>query len=133
VILLRPEAGDAMTLEDRALPPKMASGAKWRSGRGRLQSQTIVTNGGIPCSRRGQKTRQAGHDRTAENTKAARSSDEKSFPAGHLDRQGAKKEGVDTIFTWGGHIIDLYDGCIDEGIDHIDVGHAEVADHAAEG
>ena len=40
---------------------------------------------------------------------------------------------VDTIFTLcGGHIIDIYDGCVDEGIRIIDVRHEQVAAHAAE-
>ena len=38
------------------------------------------------------------------------------------------------IFTLcGGHIIDIYDGCIDEGIKVIDVRHEQVAAHAADG
>ncbi|GAA0403612.1 thiamine pyrophosphate-binding protein [Microbispora corallina] len=45
-----------------------------------------------------------------------------------------KAEGVDVIFTLcGGHIIDIYDGCVDEGIDVIDVRHEQVAAHAADG
>ena len=45
-----------------------------------------------------------------------------------------EREGVDTIFTLcGGHIIDIYDGCIDEGIRIIDVRHEQVAAHAADG
>ena len=36
---------------------------------------------------------------------------------GHLVAKALKNEGVDTIFTLcGGHIIDIYDGCIDEYI-----------------
>ena len=33
----------------------------------------------------------------------------------------------------GGHIIDIYDGCVDEGIKVIDVRHEQVAAHAADG
>ncbi|WP_433873726.1 thiamine pyrophosphate-binding protein [Saccharopolyspora sp. CA-218241] len=45
-----------------------------------------------------------------------------------------RAEGVDTIFTLcGGHIIDIYDGCVDEGIEVIDVRHEQVAAHAADG
>ena len=41
---------------------------------------------------------------------------------GHLVAKALKNEGIDTIFTLcGGHIIDIYDGCIDEGIKIIDV------------
>ena len=53
---------------------------------------------------------------------------------GHLAARALKNEGVDTIFTLcGGHIIDIYDGCVDEGIRIIDVRHEQVAAHAADG
>jgi acetolactate synthase-1/2/3 large subunit len=53
---------------------------------------------------------------------------------GHLVAKALKAEGVDTIFTLcGGHIIDIYDGCVDEGIKVIDVRHEQVAAHAADG
>jgi acetolactate synthase-1/2/3 large subunit len=53
---------------------------------------------------------------------------------GHLVAKALKNEGVDTIFTLcGGHIIDIYDGCIDEGIRIVDVRHEQVAAHAADG
>ncbi|MBI2313390.1 MAG: acetolactate synthase [Betaproteobacteria bacterium] len=53
---------------------------------------------------------------------------------GHLVAKALKAEGVDTIFTLcGGHIIDIYDGCVDEGIRIIDVRHEQVAAHAADG
>ena len=53
---------------------------------------------------------------------------------GHLVAKALKNEGVDTIFTLcGGHIIDIYDGCIDEGIKIVDVRHEQVAAHAADG
>ena len=53
---------------------------------------------------------------------------------GHLVAKALKTEGVDAIFTiCGGHIIDIYDGCIDEGIKIIDVRHEQVAAHAADG
>ncbi len=53
---------------------------------------------------------------------------------GHLVAKALKNEGVDVIFTLcGGHIIDIYDGCLDEGIDIIDVRHEQVAAHAADG
>ena len=49
---------------------------------------------------------------------------------GHLV---AKAEGIDVIYTLcGGHIIDIYDGCVDEGIKVIDVRHEQVAAHAAD-
>jgi acetolactate synthase I/II/III large subunit len=53
---------------------------------------------------------------------------------GHLVARALKNEGVDTIFTLcGGHIIDIYDGCIDEAIKIVDVRHEQVAAHAADG
>ncbi|SFS78352.1 thiamine pyrophosphate-binding protein [Saccharopolyspora flava] len=53
---------------------------------------------------------------------------------GHLVAKALKAEGVDTIYTLcGGHIIDIYDGCVDEGIDVVDVRHEQVAAHAADG
>ena len=53
---------------------------------------------------------------------------------GHLVAKALKNEGVEVIFTLcGGHIIDIYDGCLDEGIDIIDVRHEQVAAHAADG
>ncbi|KAA6212993.1 acetolactate synthase [Streptomyces albofaciens JCM 4342] len=52
---------------------------------------------------------------------------------GHLVAQALKAEGVDVIYTLcGGHIIDIYDGCVDEGIDVVDVRHEQVAAHAAD-
>ncbi|MDH4248731.1 MAG: thiamine pyrophosphate-binding protein, partial [Deltaproteobacteria bacterium] len=57
-----------------------------------------------------------------------------TISGGHLVAKALKNEGVDTIFTLsGGHIIDIYDGCIDEGIRIIDVRHEQVAAHAADG
>ncbi len=53
---------------------------------------------------------------------------------GHLVAKALKNEGVDTIFTLcGGHIIDIYDGCLDEDIRIVDVRHEQVAAHAADG
>jgi acetolactate synthase I/II/III large subunit len=53
---------------------------------------------------------------------------------GHLVAKALKAEGIEAIFTLcGGHIIDIYDGCIDEGIEVIDVRHEQVAAHAADG
>ncbi len=53
---------------------------------------------------------------------------------GHLVAKALKAEGVDTIFTLcGNHIIDIYDGCVDEGIKVVNVRHEQVAAHAADG
>jgi len=53
---------------------------------------------------------------------------------GHLVAKALRNEGVDTIFTLcGGHIIDIYDGCLNEDIRIVDVRHEQVAAHAADG
>ncbi len=71
---------------------------------------------------------------TADNTLQRKSRDAGVVSGGHLVAKALKNEGVDTIFTLcGGHIIDIYDGCIDEGIRIIDVRHEQVAAHAADG
>jgi acetolactate synthase-1/2/3 large subunit len=52
---------------------------------------------------------------------------------GHLVARALRAEGVDVIYTLcGGHIIDIYDGCADEGIKIVDVRHEQVAAHAAD-
>jgi acetolactate synthase-1/2/3 large subunit len=57
-----------------------------------------------------------------------------TISGGHLVAKALRAEGVDVIFTLcGGHIIDIYDGCIDEGIKVVDVRHEQVAAHAADG
>jgi acetolactate synthase I/II/III large subunit len=71
---------------------------------------------------------------TAEDTLKAKSRDANVISGGHLVAKALKAEGVDTIFTLcGGHIIDIYDGCVDEGIKIVDVRHEQVAAHAADG
>ena len=71
---------------------------------------------------------------TASDTLAQKSRDEDIVSGGHLVAKALKAEGVDTIFTLcGGHIIDIYDGCLDEGIRIVDVRHEQTAAHAADG
>ncbi len=71
---------------------------------------------------------------TATDTLAKKDKTGKSISGGRLVAKGLKNEGVDTIFTLcGGHIIDIYDGCLDEGIRIVDVRHEQVAAHAADG
>src|SRR5687767_14010078 len=71
---------------------------------------------------------------TADDTLKQKSRDASVISGGHLVAKALKAEGVDTIFTLcGGHIIDIYDGRIDEGIRIIDVRHEQVAAHAADG
>lgn len=71
---------------------------------------------------------------TATDTLHRKSTDTNMVSGGRLVAKALKNEGVDTIFTLcGGHIIDIYDGCIDEGIRIVDVRHEQVAAHAADG
>ena len=71
---------------------------------------------------------------TATDTLQRKSTDANVISGGHLVARALKNEGVDTIFTLcGGHIIDIYDGCVDEGIRIVDVRHEQVAAHAADG
>ncbi|MFI4890108.1 MAG: thiamine pyrophosphate-binding protein [Steroidobacterales bacterium] len=71
---------------------------------------------------------------TADDTLKKKTRDAGVISGGHLVAKALKNEGIDTIFTLcGGHIIDIYDGCVDEGIRIIDVRHEQVAAHAADG
>jgi acetolactate synthase-1/2/3 large subunit len=71
---------------------------------------------------------------TADDTLKQKTRNAGVISGGHLVARALKNEGVDTIFTLcGGHIIDIYDGCVDEGIRIIDVRHEQVAAHAADG
>ena len=52
---------------------------------------------------------------------------------GKLAARALKNAGVEVIFTLsGGHIMPLYEGCIDEGIRIVDVRHEQAAVHAAD-
>jgi len=52
---------------------------------------------------------------------------------GKLAARALKEAGVEVIFTLsGGHIMPLYDGCVDEGIKIVDVRHEQAAVHAAD-
>ncbi len=56
-----------------------------------------------------------------------------SLHGGKLAAKALKAAGVECIFTLsGGHIMPLYDGCIDEGIKIVDVRHEQAAVHAAD-
>ena len=71
---------------------------------------------------------------TATDTLAKKDKSGGVISGGHLVARALKNEGVDTIFTLcGGHIIDIYDGCLDEGIAIVDVRHEQTAAHAADG
>ncbi len=52
---------------------------------------------------------------------------------GRLAAKALKAAGVECVFTLsGGHVMGLYDGCLDEGIRVIDVRHEQAAVHAAD-
>src|SRR4026208_1785483 len=71
---------------------------------------------------------------TADDTLKEKSRDASVISGGHLVAKALRAGGVDTIFPLcGGHIIDIYDGCIDEGIRIVDVRHEQTAAHAADG
>ena len=65
---------------------------------------------------------------TTNDTLVHKTKDRSVISGGALVAKALKNEGVDTIFTLcGGHIIDIYDGCLDEGIRIIDVRHEQTA------
>ncbi len=52
---------------------------------------------------------------------------------GKLAARALKNAGVECVFTLcGGHVMPIYDGCLDEGIRVIDVRHEQAATHAAD-
>ena len=52
---------------------------------------------------------------------------------GQLVARALRREGVETVFTLcGGHVMDIYNGCIEENIRLIDVRHEQTAAHAAD-
>ena len=52
---------------------------------------------------------------------------------GRLAAAALKAAGVECVFTLsGGHVMGIYDGCLDEGIDVIDVRHEQAAVHDAD-
>src|SRR5229473_1247386 len=53
---------------------------------------------------------------------------------GRLVAQALKRHGASHLFTLcGGHIQAIYDGCLDDGIQVVDVRHEQTAGHAADG
>src|ERR1700691_4485685 len=57
----------------------------------------------------------------------------RTISGGHLVARALRAEGIEAVFTLcGGHIIAIYDGCIDEGTRLIDVRHEQAAAHAAD-
>ena len=71
---------------------------------------------------------------TAEDSLKLEGLNPETISGGHLVAKALRNEGVDTIFTLsGGNIVDIYDGCVSEGIRIIDFRHEQVAAHAADG
>jgi acetolactate synthase-1/2/3 large subunit len=71
---------------------------------------------------------------TAEDTLKQKNRPGRVISGGHLVAKALRNEDIDTVFTLcGGHIIDIYDGCVDEGVRIVDVRHEQVAAHAADG
>lgn len=53
--------------------------------------------------------------------------------AGKLVARALRNEGVEVVFTLcGGHVMSIYDGCLDEGIRVVDVRHEQTAAFAAD-
>src|ERR1700704_3282519 len=73
---------------------------------------------------------------TVSETRAPQSATEavpQAITGGQVVAKMLKQEGVKHVFTIsGGHIIDIYNGCLDEGIKIVDVRHEQVAAHAAD-
>lgn len=56
-----------------------------------------------------------------------------SAHGGQLAARALKSAGVECVFTLsGGHVMAIYDGCLDEGIRVVDVRHEQAAAHAAD-
>src|SRR6202521_6435707 len=73
-------------------------------------------------------------DRYVEGVAPSAAGANEKISGGNLVAKALKNEGVEAIFTLcGGHIIDIYDGCLNEGIKIVDVRHEQVAAHAADG
>src|SRR4029078_10314320 len=52
---------------------------------------------------------------------------------GLLAAKALKAAGVECVFTLsGGHVMAIYDGCLDEGIKVVDARHEQAAVHAAD-
>src|SRR5271170_2533903 len=60
--------------------------------------------------------------------------DVRTFHGGRLVARRLRAQGVSKLFTLsGGHLFSIYDGCLAEGIDIVDVRHESTAAFAAEG
>jgi acetolactate synthase-1/2/3 large subunit len=70
-----------------------------------------------------------------EGTAGAESAEQqKRLHGGHLVARRLKAHGVSKLFTLsGGHLFSIYDGCVKESVDIVDVRHESAAAFAAEG
>src|SRR5207245_9602104 len=80
----------------------------------------------------------ASRSRTSGTSSSAPSQDTRrermQIHGGRVAARALKREGVPYVFTLcGGHVMSIYDGCLDEGIGVIDVRHEQSAAHAADG
>src|SRR5271168_896933 len=65
---------------------------------------------------------------------ATDSAEQTMLHGGHLIARRLKAHGVSKLFTLsGGHLFSIYDGCLKEGIEIVDVRHESTAAFAAEG
>jgi len=79
-------------------------------------------------------TQATGTQATGTQATGAQATGAEQISGGRLLAKALKNEGVDVIFTLtGGEIVDVFAGCIAEGIRVIDVRHEQVATHAADG
>src|SRR5207245_1837601 len=80
----------------------------------------------------------ASRSRTSGTSSSAPSQDTRrermQVHGGRVVARALKREGVSFVFTLcGGHVMSIYDGCLDEGIGIVDVRHEQSAAHAADG
>src|ERR1700678_875587 len=65
---------------------------------------------------------------------ATKAQETQTFHGGRLIARRLKAHGVSKLFTLsGGHLFSIYDGCLKEGIEIVDVRHESTAAFAAEG
>ena len=64
---------------------------------------------------------------TTESQEQTTPTESATISGGHLVAKALKAEGIEVIFTLcGGHIIYIYDGCIDEGIKVVAVSYTHL-------
>ena len=69
----------------------------------------------------------------SDKSKGALGVTETKSHGGQLAARALAAAGVECVFTLsGGHVMGIYDGCLDEGIEVVDVRHEQAAVHAAD-